>query len=278
MNLYLPFSPDINCGITLGFAGKRENFLGGKLGEMLKLSPKESVTPDLTFSEENIAGESVLKHIYGEFDISESADGIHIRQLPREQHVKCNGLLTMKQMLPCAVRQSWKKGIKTALFHGAMLTHPEHPGQCVLIFGISGMGKSTTAKRWQNAGGDAAADDMVLVYQNENGDFFARPLPTWSHYPEAVNFNNCYKVNAVLRLQRGEEDAVIVADALSWAVDCNKALMFHHYLPNLRQNISTMIAIECMCFGENLRQKFDEYDLSTNLDGNLYPALTGLFR
>ncbi|MBR2427935.1 MAG: hypothetical protein IKB16_14470 [Lentisphaeria bacterium] len=68
-----------------------------------------------------------------------------------------------------------------ALFHGTLLDEPDN--QSILLFGESGVGKSTTRNRWLQEGGSSVADDAILLY-HENGKFYARPLPTWSHWLE----------------------------------------------------------------------------------------------
>ena len=68
-----------------------------------------------------------------------------------------------------------------ALFHGTLLD--EADGRSILLFGESGVGKSTTRNRWLEEGGRSVADDAILLYY-EFGKFYARPLPTWSHWLE----------------------------------------------------------------------------------------------
>ena len=279
MQLYLPFSPDGKTGVTVNISGERPLRIAGRAAKIINTELQQATGDGkLIFSDTLNSGDKIYSDPNSETEIFDLPEKSVIYQLPPDRYVRRNSRSTVKQIFSCAVRQSWKMGIKSALLHGAMLTCPEHPEKCILVFGISGMGKSTTAGRWKAAGGDFSADDMVLLYQNENGELFARPLPTWSRYPESVNFNHCCRVKAVLRLQRGEFDEVCPADPLSWSVDCAKALMFHHCLPVLRTDISAKIALECMKSGEILRQKFGTSDLNTNLNSNISPVLENIFK
>ena len=277
--LFLPFSADSTNGVNISSQGDRPCFILGRTARSLSLELQpETAHSSIFFTEKKCSGTSVFSDNLAEVEIFDSQDKMIFYQKTPEMYLRRNSLATIKLLISCAVRQGWKENIRAALFHGAMLTHPEYPEQSVLIFGISGMGKSTTAQRWKAVGGNAPAEDLILIYQDECGDFFARPLPTWSRYPETADFNICCKVKNVLHLQRGKQDEIVSAnDKSAWSVDCAKALMFHHYLPNLSQEISAAIAFECMKFGEALRKKFDAYDINTNLDGDLYPVLMECF-
>ncbi len=70
------------------------------------------------------------------------------------------------------------KGV-CSMVHGALM---ERNGRAVLICGPSGIGKSTTAVRMAAEGFKVLADDCFLLRRGENGDYWARPLPTWSVY------------------------------------------------------------------------------------------------
>lgn len=278
LSLYIPFSADDSAGISLGFVGARPEEAGRRMGELLDLSLTRSAAADGYFTDREAAGESILKKIYAGFDILRNDDGIVIRQLPGEQQAIYSGVLSLRQILPCAVRQGWYAGKPVALLHGVMLTHPAYPKEAVLLFGVSGMGKSTTAGRWRDSGGNAPADDSLLLFQDENGEFFARPLPTWSRYPESVVFRNCCHVKKILRLQRGDNNSIVpAADPVAWSVDCCKALMFHHGIPNLQPGESGYIARECMMFQENIRSKFRAFDLLADLHCDIGAALRPLF-
>ena len=99
-----------------------------------------------------------------------------------------------------------------ALFHGTLLDEPD--GRSILLFGESGVGKSTTRNRWLDEGGRSVADDAILLY-HENGKFYARPLPTWSHWLEfgpvrRYPVNQRRELRKVYWLTRGNTEQKIV--------------------------------------------------------------------
>ena len=63
------------------------------------------------------------------------------------------------------------------VMHGVLLE--TRSGGGLLLCGQSGMGKSTTAARWQNGGGICRADDMILL-DCRHDVLQAHPMPTWS--------------------------------------------------------------------------------------------------
>ena len=66
-----------------------------------------------------------------------------------------------------------------SMVHGALMARG---GRGVLLCGPSGMGKSTTARRMTAEGFEVLADDCFLLRRGAAGEYFARPLPTWSIY------------------------------------------------------------------------------------------------
>lgn len=104
----------------------------------------------------------------------------------------------------CAGVASVLRGTACMLLHGAMLRFED---RAVLLLGESGIGKSTSAERWQRCGGSAPADDMLLL-EAANGGFFAHAMPTWSRClsaPEHPKLSAAFAlpVGGVLCLSRG---------------------------------------------------------------------------
>jgi len=62
--------------------------------------------------------------------------------------------------------------------HGVLLEDPE--GKCFLLCGQSGIGKSTTMRRWKEGGGNVFADDLVLLEETGEKTYHVSPYPTWS--------------------------------------------------------------------------------------------------
>ncbi len=111
-----------------------------------------------------------------------------------------------------AVCSAMFRGHPVLLIHGALL---ETARGGVLLSGESGVGKSTTFRRWQEAGGMAYADDMVLLEELEHGRWQARPLPTWSRCAQSFE-GLCFPVDhavpliGVLGLARSADDSEAV--------------------------------------------------------------------
>lgn len=98
------------------------------------------------------------------------------------------------------------RGARILPVHGALLAVSKGG---LLLCGQSGMGKSTTSRRWQAAGGSVPADDMVLL-ECGGEEVIAHPLPTWSRCRESLEgasypFEPALPVAGVFALARGEE-------------------------------------------------------------------------
>ena len=98
------------------------------------------------------------------------------------------------------------RGARILPVHGALLAVSKGG---LLLCGQSGMGKSTTSRRWRAAGGSVPADDMVLL-ECGGEEVIAHPLPTWSRCRESLEgasypFEPALPVAGVFALARGEE-------------------------------------------------------------------------
>ena len=108
--------------------------------------------------------------------------------------------------LEAAVVSAAFRGEDLLLIHGALL---DTACGGILLCGQSGMGKSTSSRRWREAGGTVFADDMILLEFAEN-TITAHPMPTWSrcrisldgeHFP----FDRTIPLRRVIALARGTE-------------------------------------------------------------------------
>ena len=91
-----------------------------------------------------------------------------------------------------------KENASFNLMHGALLE--EKDNNCTLLFGESGIGKSTSVRRYRAGGGSACADDMFFLYMKE-GRFYARRMPTWSAVVSGKN-EKCYDFNTEFAVRR----------------------------------------------------------------------------
>ena len=123
-----------------------------------------------------------------------------------------------KELLTAGLRSlvaSWSMGLSAGLasamlrganvipVHGVLLNTPKGG---LLFCGQGGIGKSTTARRWREAGGEVLADDMVLLEYDGN-EIAAHPLPTWSRCSESIDgeyfpFSKRLVLNRILALGR----------------------------------------------------------------------------
>lgn len=101
------------------------------------------------------------------------------------------------------------RGSKLAVVHGTLLELPD--GRGVLLHAESTVGKSTTSRRWEAAGGKYTADDMILLEYDTPDGIIAHPLPTWSRCAQSLEglcypVEKCIPLAGVLVLSRAKGD------------------------------------------------------------------------
>lgn len=112
------------------------------------------------------------------------------------------------------------------LMHGAVLLCPWNQ-KAVVLFGESGVGKSTCSRRFLSQGGDFLSDDMFILKFMPDGDCFVQPLPTFSGfdvYDISVKFSNPVQVAGAYQLYRGEDDKVEAAEPIQWRLWLSSSL------------------------------------------------------
>ncbi|MCQ2379254.1 MAG: hypothetical protein MJ016_08670 [Victivallaceae bacterium] len=120
--------------------------------------------------------------------------------------------------------------------HAALLETPEGG---VLLAGESGIGKTTSARRWRESGGVCPADDAVLLTRQNNGSFTAAPLPTWSRCEKSLD--GCFfpimrelplaGILALDRAEKGKEEKIGEIPSSHFAAQIFRALFFPLLLP-----------------------------------------------
>ncbi len=178
---------------------------------------------------------------------SRRGDSITIQYSPAFVHDNREAFLLRECVYAAIAFESFfnQKGI--TLFHGTFLEENAEEG--ILLFGESGIGKSTTRQRWLNEGGASIADDALLLMAHD-GQFYMRPLPTWSAwlsdgnkriYPIAQNL----RVRALYWLSRDPaKQCIVPAEPARYHCQLLSALLIHSYGP--RQTFTTE---ETMSFG-----------------------------
>ena len=89
-----------------------------------------------------------------------------------------------RKLLIYAAMNASLRGADASLVHCAAL---ETDRGAVLLFGESGMGKSTAFGRWRAAGGKGFSDDMTLLDFSGRDGIYVRRMPTWSACEAGLN-------------------------------------------------------------------------------------------
>ena len=94
-------------------------------------------------------------------------------------------LILLNALIPLVL-----KGYRFAIIHGALLELED--GRGILLSAESGVGKSTTCRRWEACGGKYTSDDMILLEYDTSEGIIAHPLPTWSRCIREGTEHLCY--------------------------------------------------------------------------------------
>ena len=169
-----------------------------------------------------------------------------------------------------------------AIFHGSML---EYGNDAILLFGESGVGKSTTRSRWLEEGGTSFSDDAMLCFFDGN-DFYARCLPTWSDWSMNGSSSRSYpvvsprRVKSILWLSRGKESQYIspVPPAV-WHAQMMSAMVVHSISPMRRfsEQEKARYLDNIWSFICKLDKKFQQRGLHANLNYPLMETLSKEF-
>ncbi len=199
--------------------------------------------------------------------------------LPHDSSMPCHLSGEWRRMVLLAVLHKMLQTGETFLMHGALLEL--EPGEGTILFGHSGVGKSTTVLRTRMAGGRCRCDDVILC-AFKDGELTAAPLPTPSYYTEYYSEDLCYPFNPVLKVKnlfhlcRGrEKEALIDVSRDLWLPPLVHALAFHFMglfstLPNAAEygNIILDIAMR-------LAEMFPYKTLEAHWSGNILQTLKG---
>ncbi len=192
-------------------------------------------------------------------------------------HRSIYGIFMWQLSTICAAASALLRGKNVQLVHCSML---EKDDQALLLLGESGIGKSTSVRRWQEAGNIACADDMVLLEYAEDGILVHR-LPTWSAcrvqlegrlYP----FDPPLKLKNVLAITRGSDHEYVGeisrAEFFAQLYRC----CFFHYLPiapNLPKKEQKMLADAIRKSTARLTDEFKPLAFFAHLDGDIAKTL-----
>lgn len=163
-----------------------------------------------------------------------------------------------------------------SMLHCTML---ETPAGGVILCGESGIGKSTTSRRFRAIGGRCTADDMILLEQRNDG-FYAYPLPTWSACAEKIE-GKCYpfapvKVKDILFLTRGgDNEEILPIQSVNLQAQVYRGLFFHlyHLVKYFPENQQMKIMHSIRKLSEDAANTFTPRALYANLQGDLKKTL-----
>ena len=151
--------------------------------------------------------------------------------------------------LICAGMNAILRGVNAVLAHCAVL---ETARGALLLFGESGMGKSTASARWRAYGGKCLSDDMALLdFSGSDGVIRVRRMPTWSACREEKNEWNYpageeLPLAGVLALGRSESgrDEIVPLSPAQFFAQCYRSMFYWDIsrakdLPEEKQRILT---------------------------------------
>ena len=176
--------------------------------------------------------------------------------------------------LICACMNSLLRGVKAVPVHGAVL---ETDHGAALLFGESGMGKSTAVARWRSRGGRGYSDDMALMdFSGADGAIRLRRLPTWSACREGRNewvypAGEELSLACVLALGRsdsGEDELVDLSQAQFFA-QCYRSMFYWilFYAKTLPETMRKRLADAVRPMTERITAQYPPRALLTSLEG-----------
>ena len=184
--------------------------------------------------------------------------------------------------LICACMNALLRGVKALPVHCAVLETGEG---AVILFGESGMGKSTAFRRWRSGGGAGYSDDMALMdFSGDDGLIRVRRLPTWSACREERNEWD-YPVGAelplacVLALGRSEtgEDELVDLSPAQYFAQCYRSMFYWllFYAKTLPEDVQKRLADAVRRMTEDVTGRFAPRALLTSLQGTRLAELVG---
>ena len=211
-------------------------------------------------------------------EIAYSGDWSHVliagwKRKPRDPVYYRNYLWQMALVYGCM--NSILHGGTAILVHCAVL---ETERGAVLLFGESGMGKSTAFKRWLRDGGKGRSDDMALLDFSGGETVYVRRMPTWSACREGRNEWNYpsgeeIPIAGVLALGRSESghDEIVPIQNAQFFAQCYRS-MFYWFIfaaEAIPETMKERFAGRVRTMTEILTRMFPARALLTALDGNL---------
>ena len=167
------------------------------------------------------------------------------------------------------------RGADAVPVHSAVL---ETDRGAVLIFGESGMGKSTAFRRWIACGGKGFSDDMALLDFSGDDGIHVRRLPTWSACREGRNEWNYpageeLPLAMVFALGRSEtgRDRIAELSAAQFFAQCYRSMFYWilRYAAGLPDDLKARLTSCIRRQTEIIADRFPPRALMTSFEGDL---------
>ena len=182
----------------------------------------------------------------------------------------------------CLWQTSLTQAVLNAILRGepAVLTHCallETERGAVMVFGESGMGKSTASARWRACGGKCVSDDMALLDFSGGDPIYVRRMPTWSACREGKNEWNYpaseeIPVAGVLALGRSESgrDEIVELNMAQFFAQCYRSMYYWNlnYAKGLPEEKQAELTDRIRHFAEVTTGRFPPRALKTALEGD----------
>ena len=233
----------------------------------------ELVLPGAMPEERHVIRDSALTEIAYDADWSRVLIAGWKKQPRRPYYYNC---FVWQTALNYACMNAVLRGEDAVPVHCAVL---ETPCGAALLFGESGMGKSTAFRRWCADGGKGLSDDMALLdFSGDDGEVFVRRMPTWSACREERNEWNYpageeLPLVGVFALGRSESgrDEIRELDAARFFAQCYRSIFYWSlfYAKALPDSLKARLTDLIRRKTELITALFPPRALLTELDGNL---------
>ena len=252
------------------------------LGELLCLKPDEAeegsidaelVAPDRLPDDRHTLSTSALTETAYTADWSRVLIAGWKKQPRRAHYYRC---CVWQKLLIYAGMNAILRGENAVLAHCAAL---ETERGAVLLFGESGMGKSTASARWRANSGKCLADDMALLdFSGEDGTIRVRRMPTWSACREGTNewdypAGEELPLIGVLGLGRSEtgRDEIVPLSPAQFFAQCYRSLFYWNlfYAKELPEAKKRILTDRIRAQAETITKRFAPRALLTVLEGDL---------
>ena len=268
--------------IVMQADGPEEDLPFDGLGELLCLKPDETETG---FADAELVSPDRLpedRHTLKKGPLTETAytaDWNRVliagwKKKPRREHYyRC---CVWQKLLIYAGMNAILRGENAVLAHCAAL---ETDCGVILIFGESGMGKSTASARWRTNGGKCLADDMALLDFSGSDDVIrVHRIPTWSACREERNewdypAGEILPLIGVLGLGRSEtgRDEIVPLSPAQFFAQCYRSLFYWNlfYAKELPEEKQRILTDRIRTQAEMITNIFAPRALLTVLEGDL---------